>query len=97
MIDIEKLALLARIKLAPDEGEKIQNEFEGILGYISKLHEADMGEESVDKTARISGVENVAREDDENHLSGAFSEALLKATPTNEKGYVKVKQILEQK
>jgi len=104
MIDIEKLALLARIKLVPDEKERIQNEFEEILGYISKLQnlsrsagEADIDEESVDKTAKISGVENITREDDDPHQVGAFSKDLLKVAPTNEKGYVKVKQILEQK
>ncbi len=37
-INIEKIALLARIKLDPKEKEKLQKEFEDILDYIKSLN-----------------------------------------------------------
>jgi len=94
MVDIEKLALLARIKLESGEKEKLQKEFGAILDYVSELKEADISgvEEEAENAA---GVENILREDDESHEPGEFSEGLLKNAPEVENGHVKVKHILK--
>lgn len=93
-IDIEKLALLARIKLDSKEKKKFQKEFETILDYVSKLKELKIGE--VKEADRISnGVKNIMREDENPHKSGEFSEELMEQVPSVEKGYIKVKHILK--
>jgi len=90
MVDIEKLALLARIKLTPTEKEKLQKEFEDILSYVSQLKKVDI--RGVEEDKRIN---NVMREDEKQNEPGGFSEKLLKEAPFVEKGYIKVKHILE--
>ncbi|MBU2109435.1 Asp-tRNA(Asn)/Glu-tRNA(Gln) amidotransferase subunit GatC [Patescibacteria group bacterium] len=82
-IDIEKLALLARIKLTPKEKERLQKEFEDILNYISKLKEVDVSEISDEEAGRTTDLKNVMREDENSHKPAEF------------KGYIKVKHILE--
>ncbi|NOY35925.1 MAG: Asp-tRNA(Asn)/Glu-tRNA(Gln) amidotransferase subunit GatC [bacterium] len=94
MVDIEKLALLARIKLESEEKEKLQKEFGEILDYISELKEADVSGVE-EETGNAAGIENVLREDDESHEAGEFSEDLLKNAPEVENGYIKVKHILK--
>lgn len=95
MIDIKKLALLARIKLTPLEKTKLQKEFKKILDYISKLKEVDI-KGVIDKEAgKTVNLKNVVREDSDGYEAGKFSEKLLKEVPSVEKGYVKVKHILE--
>lgn len=93
--DIEKLALLARIKLNPQEKMKFQKEFEEILGYVSKLKEVNdqpLAERIVNYESEIK---NVMREDRDCHQSGEFSEDLLREAPVVENEYIKVKHILE--
>lgn len=102
-IDIEKLALLARIELNPREKSELQKEFDGILGYISKLKEVDTNGVSDEEAGKTAELENVMREDKNPHKEGEFLKDLLKEAlpagrqaPEVEKGYVKVKHILKQ-
>ncbi len=95
MVDIEKLALLARIKLGSDEKEKLQTEFEDVLNYISKLTELDVEEMDDKRVFGASGLENVEREDKPTNEPGEFSDSLLEEAPFTEGGYVKVKRALE--
>lgn len=92
---LEKLALLARIKLAPKEKEKLQKEFEAILNYVSKLKEVDVEGIGDKEASETINLENVMRDDENFHKAGEFSEDLLKEMPRAEKGYAKVKHILE--
>ena len=94
-LDIEKLALLARIKLASKEKEKLQKEFEAILDYVSKLKEIDIEGIGDKEASETINLENVMRDDENFHKAGEFSEDLLKEMPRAEKGYAKVKHILE--
>lgn len=95
MIDIDKIALLARIKLNPNEKEKLQKEFEAILGYISKLNEVDVSGIDDIEASKTIDLENIMREDVNPHESGIFSDDLMKEVPVVENGFVKVKHILE--
>jgi len=95
MVDIEKLALLARIKLTLTEKEKIQKEFKKILDYFSKLKKADVRGMTDKEAGKTVDLKNVVREDSDGYEAGKFSEQLLKEVPSVEKGYVKVKHILE--
>ncbi len=93
-VDVEKLALLARIKLNAGEKEKLQGEFEAVLGYISKLEEVDVSGIGERDAARTVEIENVMREDEPSREPGEFSDDLLDAAPAVEKGFVKVKRVL---
>ena len=66
-IDIDKLALLARINLSEKEKEKFQKEFGAILDYVSELKKAEVGEISDEEIATAKGIKNIAREDKEPH------------------------------
>jgi len=94
-VDIERLALLARIKLDSKEKAKFQKEFEAILNYISKLEEVDVGKLDEFESSKTVDAENVVQEDEGPHEGGKFSDDLLKQAPETEKGYVKVKHVLE--
>jgi aspartyl-tRNA(Asn)/glutamyl-tRNA(Gln) amidotransferase subunit C len=39
--EVEEIALLARLSLAPDEAERLRGELSAILGYIEKLRACD--------------------------------------------------------
>lgn len=82
-VDIDKLALLARIKLSEKEKEKLQKEFGEILEYVSKLKEVDVSGISEAEAGKIMDLENVTREDENTHK------------PTMKGGYVKVKHVLK--
>jgi len=66
-VDIEKLALLARIKLSEKEKEKFQKEFGAILDYVSELKRAEVGETSDEEISMAKGVKNITREDENAH------------------------------
>lgn len=66
-IDIEKLALLARIKLTEKEKEKLQKEFGAILDYVSQLEKAETGEMSDEEISMAKGVKNIMRDDENPH------------------------------
>lgn len=106
--DIEKLAALARITVPEGEIEKIREDIGAILDYVSQINDANLsagpraggvGGAGVDGGAGgggyNSGVKNVLREDGVPHESGKFTEALLAQAPKTEKGYIKVKKILQ--
>ena len=95
MVDIEKLALLARIKLTSQEKEKPQKEFRKILDYVSQLKKVDIRNVSDKEASKTTNLENIMREDEDGYETGKFSEKLLKEVPSVERGYVKVKHILE--
>lgn len=94
IMEIEKLAKLAKINLSSEEKEKFQKEFEAILGYISILKEADGGnaENNFSKNKPVNEV----RLDENKHESGKFTKDLLEGSPFSECGYVKVKHVFEQ-
>ncbi|MFH0936667.1 MAG: Asp-tRNA(Asn)/Glu-tRNA(Gln) amidotransferase subunit GatC [Candidatus Daviesbacteria bacterium] len=88
-IDIEKLALLARIKLTPQEKEKLQKEFEAILDYISQLKEVDISKIDEKESGKTTELENVMREDESSCLPVGGH------VPEKENNYIKVKHILK--
>lgn len=91
-MEIEKLAKLARINLSSEEKEKIQKEFEAILGYISMLKEAN-----TDKTAISNKTEttNILRKDENKSERKTEPKSLVEMAPFMEGGYVKVKHVFE--
>ncbi len=89
--DIEKLAELARVAVAPEEKESLAHDLGSIVDYISTIEEAGIeGTEGVVPAL----VDTVMRADGEPHASGMYTEKLLAEAPSREGDYVKVKKIL---
>jgi aspartyl-tRNA(Asn)/glutamyl-tRNA(Gln) amidotransferase subunit C len=89
--EIEKLAELSRITLAPEEKESIRKDIESILDYVAEVKEASASLASLNSEGL---VKNVMREDEISNKSGEYSQDLLKEAPRREGNYVKVKKIL---
>ena len=87
--DIQKLALLARIAVTPQEVESFSKEIEAILSYVGHINSV-----TVPEGTPKSGLINVFREDDTPHESGLFTKDVLQASPNREGEYIKVKKIL---
>jgi len=60
--EVEHVARLARLALAPDEIERMRAELDGILGYIDKLRALDV--EGVEPTSHAVPLTDVVRDDD---------------------------------
>ncbi|MEK7632639.1 MAG: Asp-tRNA(Asn)/Glu-tRNA(Gln) amidotransferase subunit GatC [Patescibacteria group bacterium] len=60
-IDINRLAMLAKLQLTDDEKAMLQRQLPDILEYISKLQEVDTS--GVDAKAYLTDAVNVLRDD----------------------------------
>lgn len=94
--DIEKLALLSRIEMPPEEKEGILKDLESIVGYIKQIENVSVENLSAQADASETKYEliNIMREDNNPHESGLFTEKILKEVPEQENGFVKVQAIL---
>ena len=93
--DIQKLAELSRIKIAPEEQESLRAEIESILGYIDQIKKvAQATNVSETPTVGAGALHNVMREDGESHMPSEFMERILSVAPAREGNYLKVKKIL---
>jgi aspartyl-tRNA(Asn)/glutamyl-tRNA(Gln) amidotransferase subunit C len=93
MIDreqVHKVALLARLELAPAEEEQFTTQLGRILEYFEQLSELDVSE--VQPTARAIDVSNVTRSDQLQPYSDV--RAILNSAPDQEDDFFKVPQIL---
>ena len=90
--EVEKLAALSRIEITEAEKETLTKEIESILAYISEIQKVSSDILASDGQL----LTNVMREDKDPHESGVFTDVLLEAMPKEEKGFLKVKKILNQ-
>ncbi|MGB3922150.1 MAG: Asp-tRNA(Asn)/Glu-tRNA(Gln) amidotransferase subunit GatC [Minisyncoccia bacterium] len=92
---IIKLANLSRIRLGDGDAEKLSNEFDKILAYVSEVKGAVKKSAKREKRSADEFLpRNVLRSDGPPHEKGIFTEALLGQAPSREKNYIKVKKIL---
>ena len=89
--DVNYVAQLARLKLSPDEQQKIGAQLGDILGYIEKLKEVDVS--GVEPMAHPFPLVNVTRPD-EARPSLPHEEAMRNAPQTNS-GLFVVPKIVE--
>jgi aspartyl-tRNA(Asn)/glutamyl-tRNA(Gln) amidotransferase subunit C len=100
--EIQKLAELARLKIAPEEQESLRSEIESILGYVDQIKKAaQVSGDSKNAGSPVVGVgtlHNVMREDGEPHRPSEFTEKILSVAPARGDGadgnYLKVKKIM---
>jgi aspartyl-tRNA(Asn)/glutamyl-tRNA(Gln) amidotransferase subunit C len=92
--EIEKLALLARIKLSPEELKNLHGDINSILSYVRQVQEvSDVASKDLSEGI-FADLKNTMRSDENPHEGGKFSEDILKQAPKREKNYFKVKKIL---
>ena len=89
--NIKYVAHLARLKLTPEEEQKLGAQLGNILGYIEKLKEVDVT--GVEPTAHAFPMVNVFRTD-ETRPSLANEDALLNA-PKKANGLFVVPKVVE--
>lgn len=93
MIDreqVHKVALLARLELAPEEEEQLTTQLSSILEYFEQLSELDVSD--VQPTTRAIDVSNVTRADELQPYS--YAHTILNSAPDLEGDFFKVPQIL---
>ncbi|WP_425398872.1 Asp-tRNA(Asn)/Glu-tRNA(Gln) amidotransferase subunit GatC [Aeoliella sp.] len=83
--DVEKVALLARLMLSPDELESMTAEMQQIVGYVDQLAEVDTT--GVEPMAHAVELRNVTK-DDNVAPSLPRAEALANAPKHNDEGYL---------
>jgi len=89
--DVERIAELARIELAPAEKERAQSELANIVAYVGQLDEIDTS--GVEPLHHVLDLRNVLRED-EPQSSLPTEEALANA-PARKGDYFLVPRVIE--
>lgn len=90
--DVEHVARLARLELAPEDKERMRRELDNILAYIDKLSALDVS--SVEPTSHAVPLTNVMR-DDELRPSLPRDEMLANA-PDRTGDFFRVPRIIEE-
>jgi aspartyl-tRNA(Asn)/glutamyl-tRNA(Gln) amidotransferase subunit C len=88
--DVQKVALLARLKLTPEEEEKFSTQLSKILDYFDQLSELDVSD--VPPTTRAIEVSNVVRPD--HHQPYENREGLMDIAPDRDGEFFKVPKIV---
>lgn len=89
--EIRHVAELARLRLSPEEENSLAKELDAILAYIEQLQTVDTT--AVEATAQVSGLLDVARNDDVIEWPRAEVETALNQGD-REGDYLKVKKVL---
>ncbi len=90
-MEIEYIALLARLRLTEEEKELFSRQLGSIIDYINKLNRLDTSD--VEPTSHVLPIKNVFRED----RQGVSSERdeILRNAPSKKGGFYKVPKIIE--
>jgi aspartyl-tRNA(Asn)/glutamyl-tRNA(Gln) amidotransferase subunit C len=92
LADVEHVARLARLDLAPEERERMRSQLDAILGYVEQLRRVDTA--GVEPTAHVLPLANVLRDDEVRPSYPA--EAMLANAPELQDGQFRVPRILEE-
>lgn len=90
--DLDKVAKLARIKLKPEEKEKLSKDLDNILAYIETLSRLDT--KDTPPTSHVLALENVFRPDEVRKTE--IREQVLEAAPERDGNFFKVPKIIEE-
>ncbi len=91
MKEVEHVARLARLELSPEEGERMREQLDRILGYIDKLRQLDTT--GVEPTSHAVPMVNVFREDELRPCLSA--EEMLANAPDRSGEFFRVPRIIE--
>ncbi len=88
--EVRRLSALARIQVPEEEVASFAADFESILGYVGQLESLQVSAApDAHPTSR-----NVLREDGTPHETGIYTEKLIEQFRDEEKGALKVRQII---
>jgi len=90
-MNIDQVAQLARIKLTPEEKEKLAKDLGNILSYVEQL--SKLKTDDVPPTSHVLAVENVFRDDVRKPAD--VCEEVLRNAPEREENFFKVPKIVE--
>jgi aspartyl-tRNA(Asn)/glutamyl-tRNA(Gln) amidotransferase subunit C len=91
LLEVQRIAALARLALTPTEEQELLEHFEKILHYVEKLNTVDTSD--VAPLSHAVEVPSQLREDCVTNLPNP--EALLANAPTKEDHFFKVPKIIE--
>jgi aspartyl-tRNA(Asn)/glutamyl-tRNA(Gln) amidotransferase subunit C len=92
LAQVEHVARLARLDLAPDEKERMRGQLDAILGYVEQLRRVDTA--GIEPTAHVLPLVNVFREDE---IRPSYPvDAMLANAPEPEDEQFRVPRILEE-
>jgi aspartyl-tRNA(Asn)/glutamyl-tRNA(Gln) amidotransferase subunit C len=92
LAQVEHVARLARLDLAPDEKERMRGQLNAILGYVEQLRRVDTA--GIEPTAHVLPLVNVFREDEVRPSYPVA--AMLANAPEPEDEQFRVPRILEE-
>ena len=90
--EVEHVARLARLRLAPDELEKMRVQLSNILDHIDLLKEVDVSD--VPPTAQVTDLLNILRADEVR--ASLPREDVLANAPDQQDGMFRVKAIFDE-
>jgi len=89
--EIEKIAILSRIRLTIDEKGTFGRQLTNILDYMEKLNE--LNTDDVKPMAYATSLKNVFRED---KIESSYAhQEILKLSPSHSNGFFKVPKVIE--
>ena len=89
--DVQRVAILARLRLTPAEEERLTEQLDSILRYMEKLNQLDTS--GVEPFTHAVDLVNALREDKVTNRPDA--EALLANTPAKDETFFQVPKILK--
>lgn len=89
--EVQGIALLARLRLTPEEEVRLTEQLDSILGYMDKLNQIDTAD--VEPFSHAVNIENTLREDRVTNQPNA--DALLANAPDRDATFFKVPKIIE--
>jgi len=95
--ELDHIAKLARVRVAPEKRETLKKDLSAILGYIEKLNKTNTS--SVEPLYQTTGLVNATRSDEsraEFPMTDKLEELLIGQAPARKERFVKVKSILKK-
>jgi aspartyl-tRNA(Asn)/glutamyl-tRNA(Gln) amidotransferase subunit C len=89
--DVQRVALLAQLRLMPEELEQFTHQLQNILQYMEKLNELDTSE--MEPFTHAVDVSNIFREDIVTNTPN--TETILANAPATSKTFFRVPKIIE--
>lgn len=96
--ELDHIAHLARVRIAPGERERLKKDLSAILDYVEKLDKANTS--SVEPLYQTTGLVNAVRSDEprgEFAMDDKLEKLLLDQAPARKERFVKVRSILKAK
>jgi len=92
-IDIDRLAMLSRLALTPEEKVTFSAQIGDIIGYIEKLKEVNV--DGVEPTAHATPIFNVLQADEPRDPKAFTAEDALRNAPQQRDNMVVVPRVVE--